>query len=128
MKTYLGLLAALPFLLAGCESSGPKKPEPTCEGQTLSPVIIHTGPPELFVTPPTKDARRGKYLHFMVVASGTYTVTVSSPSAWLNFSAPTSSFPIDVCVPTDEPLGLVKYDVEIPQLGEYLDPHVKVVP
>ena len=128
MKAYLGVLVALPFLLGGCGSAGPKDPgpKPKCAGETSSPVVIHTGPPTLFVSPDNKKAHRGKHLRFMAVAPNNLPITVSSPRPWLNFSAPRSEFPILVCIPAGEPLGEVKYDVQYD--GVILDPRVDVIP
>ncbi len=131
MKGHLGMLAAISLIVTGCESIRPISHD--CDGQTPGPPItIHFDDSKLFVTPPSKPVKKGKFVRVNTInpsSMDSYDVTISSNTSWLNASGEKSNgtIPMEICVPEDEDTGSFKYQVEVANIGQ-LDPRVEVIP
>jgi len=141
MRTLLLFLSA-PLLLAACQMS-PPAPANNCTNQHgAQPINIHYGDSQLKVTPPLYKVHKNKFLKFKLIADnvagpggldyGAVTVTVRSKDSktnqWINTSGSENKGAVlTVCMPADQPLGVVEYLVDVDKVGT-LDPRAEVIP
>lgn len=140
-KVFLTLI--VPFALTAC-ATPPIAEDHQCSQPGGPPVNVMYGDSQIKVTPPLKEVKKNKYLKFKLIADNqpgpndldysTVKVTIVAKDAvnksWLNVAGTEAGAPnqtLQVCMPANQPLGVVEYLVKVEKVG-VLDPRADVTP
>ena len=129
------LMVPVTFLVSSCATLDP---ELTCDGPSSTPVTVHYGDSQLWVTPPQRKVhRRGNFTLTLQPSpprdfAGVNVTVVgktAADKAWIPLKKDTyKNAPnkrIVYCVPENQAIGIYKYEIIVDEVGT-LDPRVDV--